>query len=87
MKKTNHIHHEADESAISVAAAQLWEQAGKPPGRDLEFWLRAEEQLHNGRPEKARAIKPAATVRSPVAPSSAKVPVGASTTRKRFGKF
>ena len=87
MKKTNHIQHEADESAISVAAAQLWEQAGKPPGRDLEFWLRAKEQVRNAQPEKARAIKPAAKVRSPVAPGSAKVTAGASTARKWFGKF
>lgn len=28
-------------------AYELWEQAGKPPGRDLEFWLRAERELND----------------------------------------
>jgi len=26
-------------------AYQLWEQEGKPSGRDVEFWLKAEAQL------------------------------------------
>jgi hypothetical protein len=26
-------------------AHQLWEAAGRPEGRDLEFWLRAEREL------------------------------------------
>jgi hypothetical protein len=30
---------------ISLLARQLWEEAGRPSGRDLEFWLRAETEL------------------------------------------
>ena len=30
---------------ISARARELWEQHGRPPGRDLEFWLRAEREL------------------------------------------
>lgn len=30
---------------IAERAYQLWEQAGKPAGRDDEFWLRAESEL------------------------------------------
>jgi hypothetical protein len=28
-------------------ARQLWEAAGRPAGRDLEFWLQAEEELNS----------------------------------------
>jgi hypothetical protein len=30
---------------VKVRAYELWEEAGRPPGRDLEFWLEAERQL------------------------------------------
>ena len=31
--------------AIKKRARELWEDNGRPPDRDLEFWLRAEEEL------------------------------------------
>ena len=31
--------------AIMARARELWEASGCPPDRDLEFWLRAEEEL------------------------------------------
>ena len=34
-----------DEASVSRLAYQLWENAGRPVGRDLEFWLAAEAQL------------------------------------------
>jgi DUF2934 family protein len=30
---------------ITERARQLWEQAGRPEGRDMEYWLMAEEEL------------------------------------------
>ncbi|MGY0575953.1 DUF2934 domain-containing protein [Bradyrhizobium sp. RDM12] len=30
---------------ITARAYQLWEQAGRPSRRDLEFWLEAERQI------------------------------------------
>jgi hypothetical protein len=33
------------ESRARARAHELWEQEGKPEGRDLEFWLRAEREL------------------------------------------
>jgi len=30
---------------IKIRAHELWEQAGKPDGRDIEFWLLAERDL------------------------------------------
>jgi hypothetical protein len=34
-----------DKSAIENLAYRLWEQAGKPEGRDQEFYHQAERQL------------------------------------------
>jgi Protein of unknown function (DUF2934) len=31
--------------AIRARARELWEQQGRPTGRDLEFWLQAEREL------------------------------------------
>jgi hypothetical protein len=36
----------ADESYVSRLAYELWENAGRPAGRDLEFWLAAEAKVH-----------------------------------------
>jgi Protein of unknown function (DUF2934) len=32
---------------IRIRAHQLWEQAGKPEGREDEFWRLAEQELQN----------------------------------------
>jgi hypothetical protein len=34
-------------NAISDLARNKWEEAGKPEGLDLEFWLSAESELWN----------------------------------------
>ena len=36
-------------SETRARAYKLWEQAGKPPGRDEEFWLTAERELNDKR--------------------------------------
>ena len=30
---------------ITVRAHEIWEQNGRPSGRDLEFWLQAESEI------------------------------------------
>ncbi len=48
------------ESRIRARAHELWEQHGRPQGRDEEFWLRAERELVGGagdRLEESRRIK------------------------------
>ncbi len=35
----------ASSEQVSRRAYELWQQAGYPQGRDLEFWLAAERQL------------------------------------------
>jgi hypothetical protein len=32
-------------SKVRARAYELWEAAGRPPDRDLEFWLEAEQQI------------------------------------------
>lgn len=31
---------------ITARARELWEQSGRPSGRDLEFWLQAETEIN-----------------------------------------
>jgi hypothetical protein len=35
------------EEQIRIRAHELWEQAGKPEGRDEEFYHQAEQELRN----------------------------------------
>jgi hypothetical protein len=35
------------EEEITLRAYELWEQAGKPSGRDLEFYYQAEQELRD----------------------------------------
>jgi Protein of unknown function (DUF2934) len=36
------------EEEIRIRAHQLWEQAGRPEGREDEFWHQAEKELSQG---------------------------------------
>lgn len=37
---------------VRARAYELWEQAGRPTDRDLEFWLEAERQIEEEREER-----------------------------------
>ncbi|WP_375158928.1 DUF2934 domain-containing protein [Bradyrhizobium sp. RDT46] len=37
---------------VRARAYELWEQAGRPAGRELEFWLEAERQIEDEREER-----------------------------------
>jgi hypothetical protein len=65
MNMTNTLDHSkpVNESAIRLVAYQMWERAGHPPNRDLQFWLDAEAQLRAA--AKAVTAPPAAHL-SPV---------------------
>jgi hypothetical protein len=39
------VRAEITRESIATRAFTLWEQAGRPHGRDLEFWAQAENQL------------------------------------------
>lgn len=40
---------------IALAAFLSWESEGRPPGRDMEYWCKAESQLRASRVKKAEA--------------------------------
>ena len=44
---------EPTEQEIKERAHDLWERAGKPEGRQDEFWYRAEQELRKVDPAKA----------------------------------
>jgi hypothetical protein len=37
-----------DEDQIRARAYALWEEAGRPEGDGMQFWLDAEQELSNG---------------------------------------
>jgi Protein of unknown function (DUF2934) len=39
---------QSNEDQIRTRAHELWEQAGKPQGREQDFWLEAERELGQG---------------------------------------
>ena len=45
MNKTIEKSVAVNETSVSRLAYQLWENAGRPAGRDLEFWLAAEAKV------------------------------------------
>jgi hypothetical protein len=47
LKRTLHQRHETRrlKHRIKARVRELWEQNGRPPGRDVEFWLQAEAEL------------------------------------------
>jgi hypothetical protein len=54
----NPVEQELERDAVARRAYQLWEAAGRSSGRDMEFWLKAQADLHparNNRPEKTAA--------------------------------
>lgn len=40
-----HLDESKSEHAIRERAYQLWEQSGRPHGRDIEFWLKARKEI------------------------------------------
>lgn len=43
---------------VRARAYELWEEAGRPVGRDLEFWLEAERQIEEEREERKSSGTP-----------------------------
>lgn len=82
-----------NQETIACLARQLWEQAGCPSGRDLEFWLAAERQLaQDTRPTDppsasggtdAPPARPVARAKKTRAPSAAAVPRPASRAKSK----
>lgn len=43
---------------VRARAYELWEQAGRPADRELDFWLEAERQIEDERDEQRRSGAP-----------------------------
>jgi hypothetical protein len=39
------MNYEEMKRRIEERARELWEAAGRPEGRDMEYWIKAEEEL------------------------------------------
>ena len=46
-KLHNYFARRREQEQIRARAQRLWEENGKPPGRDVEFWLRAEREIQD----------------------------------------
>jgi hypothetical protein len=72
---------------IRERAYLLWEQEGRPDGREQEFWLRAEHDVSNEAKPAPRRIKAASVAAMPDAPKrkprTPKAAAVASKTRAR----
>ena len=55
-------HNNLREQLIRERARRIWEQMGRPAGKDLEFWLEAEKEINYEHPRSWAdvAAKPAA---------------------------
>jgi hypothetical protein len=59
-----------DEASVSRLAYQLWEDAGRPQGQDLEFWLAAEAQIRSAATPRTTPSMGDVTVKQPAMKSS-----------------
>ena len=60
---------------VKDLAYRLWEEAGKPQDRDMDFWLQAEAALAKPAAKpKAAAAKPKAPAKAAAAPKAAAKP-------------
>ena len=64
--------HEINEENIRVAAYYIWEQAGRPEGKDKECWIKACEQLFAVKAPKKVAKKATKTIAKVVSKPAAK---------------
>jgi len=79
--------------AIARHAYFIWEKEGRPPGRDLEFWTRAEQELRAADfltddqplPFASASARPGGAHRAPDSPSPVQ-PATPAKPRSRTGR-
>ncbi len=64
---------------IQRRAYDIWQQEGRPPGREVDHWLRAEREISAGFPTAAAVGK---RTKAPVTPGGAKKASGKAATTK-----
>ena len=75
-QNTLDVREPVDANTISRRAYLLWEKAGRPQGRDTEFWLQAETQLRteSAAPAPAAAQPAKQVLSTPATPTHAETP-------------
>ena len=63
-----------NQQQIACVAYGLWEKAGRPAGRDQEFWFKAEQQIESASQPRTHATAPA-----PQRPKDSPTPAAAAT--------
>jgi hypothetical protein len=83
VKQTLELHYHSE---TSLLAYQLWDKAGSPAGRDLEFWLQAEAQLLEVQKSKEGTLPTVLVERnlSPAKSNHVKVPTVGTLAPNRF---
>lgn len=75
------------EQSISDKAYEFWEAEGRPQGRDVDHWLRAEEALKSevAPAKKVRAARPKAAA-AKTEPKAAKKAAPAKPAKAKVGR-
>ena len=69
---------------VQLRSYQIWEQEGRPHGRDHEHWFRAERELAVAeRPAKSAAARSAARATKKGAPAKKAAPKARKTSRSK----
>lgn len=68
---------------VTARALQLWQIAGNPAGRDVEFWLAAEAEVIHERAEITLAADTPAAVSPPIVTARTKRAVFPSASAKQ----
>jgi len=56
MRATTETEPPIAQETIAALARQIWEDEGRPAGRDLDHWVRAEQQLRANRANQANQV-------------------------------
>ncbi len=70
----------SQQNEIKDLAYRLWDEAGRPEGQDMEFWLQAEASL--AKPAPAAKSKVAAKPKAPAKPKAAATPKAPAKAKK-----
>jgi hypothetical protein len=76
----------ASEEQIKVLAYAIWDQEGRPEGKDLDYYFRAKQILEEREAASSTANEPPAPTASILHPPSAPKPVGRHTGKRRSKK-
>lgn len=62
MSTTLELPRKLEHDAVAHLARQLWEEQGRPAGRDLEFWVAAEARLREPRTSTPPPLEPTLSI-------------------------